>query len=46
MTSMERGLNCVNGISKARRILDWFTEELGKSNQSNGHDKRNNEKAI
>jgi len=43
---MERGLNCVNGISKARRILDWFTEELGRSNQSNGHGKINDEKAI
>ena len=35
MTSMERKLNHANGISKARRILDRFTKELGRSNQSN-----------
>ena len=46
MTSIERGLNCANKISKARRILDWSTEKLGKSNQSNGHGQRNNEEAI
>jgi len=46
MISMKRGLNCANGISKARRILDQFTKELEKSNQSNGHSKRNDEKAI
>jgi len=46
MISMERELNCANEISKARRILDWFTEKLKRSNQSNGHGQRNNEKAI
>jgi len=43
---MERGLNCANGISKARRILDWFTKKLGRSNQSNGYSQRNNKEAI
>jgi len=46
MTSMEGRLNCANGISKAGRILDQFTKELGRSNQSNGHGKRNNEEVI
>jgi len=36
MTSMERELNCANGISKAGRILDQFTKKLKRSNQSNG----------
>ena len=35
MTSMERRLNCVNRIPKAGRILDRFTEKLGRDNQSN-----------
>jgi len=46
MTSMERRLNCTNRISKAGRILDQFTKELGRSNQSNGHGKKNNKKTI
>jgi len=32
---MERGLNCANGIPKAGRILDQFTEKLKRSNQNN-----------
>jgi len=43
---MEERLNCANGISKARRILNQFTKELRRSNQSNRYGKRNNEKAI
>ena len=43
---MERRLNCANRISKARRVLDQFIKELGRSNQSNKHSKRNNEEAI
>ena len=46
MTSIERGLNYVNGISKTKRILDRFTEKLGKNNQSNEHGQRNDEEAI
>jgi len=46
MTPMERKLNCTNRISKAGRILNQSTKELGRSNQSNRHSKRNNEKAI
>jgi len=46
MTSMERRLSYANRISKAKRILDQFTKELGKSNQSNEHSKRNDEKEI
>jgi len=43
---MERGLNCVDGISKTRRILDQFTEKLERNNQSNGHGQRNDEEVI
>ena len=43
---MERRLNYANRISKAGRILDQSTKELGRSNQSNGHGKRNDEKVI
>jgi len=43
---MERGLNCANGISKTKRILDQFIEKLRRSNQSNGHGQRNNEETI
>jgi len=43
---MERGLNYANRISKARKILDWFTEKLRRNNQSNRHSQRNDEKAI
>ena len=46
MSSMERGSNYTNRISKARRILDWFTKELGRSDQNNGNSQRNNKKAI
>jgi len=30
MTPVERGLNCANGISQTRRILDQFTEKATK----------------
>jgi len=40
MSYIERKLNCANRISKARRILDQFTKELERSNQSNEHDKK------
>jgi len=43
---MERGSNYTNRISKVKRILDWFIEELGKNDQSNGNSQRNNEKAV
>ena len=43
---MERGSNCINGTSKARRILDWFTKKLGRSDQGNGNGQRNNKKAV
>ena len=40
MLYIERKLNCANRISKAGRILDQFTKELERSNQSNEHDKK------
>jgi len=43
---MERRHYCANGISKARGILDWFTNKLERSNQSYRRGLRNDEEAV